>query len=96
MDRNEIQQHVIDELGKILVDKSVIQEQDDVMVRELFLDSDDFAVFFADLQSDFDIALPNRIKTDLSHMPDNPDYSQLTLGGLVDLILVQMKTRKHH
>ncbi|WP_110949034.1 hypothetical protein [Pseudomonas bohemica] len=94
MDRKEIQQHVIDELGKILVDKSPFQENEDVMMSNLFLEEEDFSDFFADLQSDFNITLPNRIKTELSHLPDNPDYRQLTLDGLVDLILVQMTSRK--
>ncbi|MGH8416819.1 MAG: hypothetical protein ACRER8_05940 [Pseudomonas sp.] len=94
MDRREIQQHIFDTLGKILVDKSVIQEQDDVKVSELFMDEEDFADFFADLQSGFNIALPNDVKSDLSHLPEKPYYNQLTLQGLVDLILVQMKNRK--
>lgn len=96
MDRREIKQHILDTLGKILVDKSVIQDQEDAMLSELFLDEDDFAVFFSHLQSDFDIALPHRIKSELAHLQQSPDYHQLTLQGLVDLILVQMKGRTHH
>ncbi|WP_341963059.1 hypothetical protein [Pseudomonas sp. RC10] len=96
MDRSEIQQHIFDTLGKILVDKSIIQEQADPMVSELFLDEEDFGNFFEDLQTDFNITLPSRVKSELSHLPENPDYSQLTLQGLVDLILVQMKNRKPH
>jgi hypothetical protein len=96
MERADVKQHVIDTLGKILVDKSLIQEKDDAMLSELVLDEDDFAEFFASLQSDFNIVLPNRIKSDISHIPEHSSYSQLTLQGLVDLILVQMKNRKHH
>lgn len=96
MDRTEIKQHVLDTLGKILVDKSLIQEKDDAMLSELVLDEDDFAEFFASLQSDFNIVLPNRIKSDISHLPEHTAYRQLTLQGLVDLILVQMKGRKKH
>lgn len=91
MDRTEIKQHVIDTLGKILVDKSLIQEKDDALLAELVLDEDDFEEFFKNLQDDFDIVLPSRIKADISHLPEHSSYSQLTLQGLVDLILVRMK-----
>lgn len=96
MDRTEVKQHVFDALGKILVDKSLIQEKDDALLSEFFLDEADFAVFFANLQSDFDIVLPTRIKSDISHLPEHSSYSQLTLQGLVDLILVKMKSRSPH
>jgi len=104
MDRTEVKQHVLDTLGKILVDKSLIQQRDDAMLVELVLDEEDFAQFFAELQTDFDIVLPHRIKSDIAHLPEHSAYNHLTLQGLVDLILVQMKTqmktqirnRKHH
>lgn len=96
MDRIEVKQHVLDTLGKILVDKSLIQEKDDAMLSELVLDEEDFAQFFSELQSDFNIVLPSRIKSDISHLPEHSAYHQLTLQGLVDLILVQMKGRKNH
>jgi len=92
----EVKQHVIDTLGKILVDKSLIQEKEDAMLSELVLDEKDFAIFFTELQADFDIVLPRQIKSDISHLPEHSRYSQLTLQGLVDLILVQMKNRKAH
>jgi hypothetical protein len=96
MNRTEVKQHVIDTLGKILVDKSLIQEKDDAMLSELVLDEDDFTEFFTSLQTDFNIVLPHRIKSDISHLPEHSAYSQLTLQGLVDLILTQMKGRKNH
>jgi len=95
MERTEIKQHVIDALGKILVDKSLIQEKDDALLTELVLDEDDFEEFFKSLQDDFDIVLPSRVKADISHIPEHSTYSQLTLQGLVDLILIQMKDKKH-
>jgi len=96
MNRAEVKQHVIDTIGKILVDKSLIQEKDDAMLSELVLDEDDFDTFFAELQREFDITLPPRIKKDIAHLPEDPTYSQLTLQGLVDLILTQMKGSKNH
>ncbi|MFK3974567.1 hypothetical protein ACI2KS_27980 [Pseudomonas sp. NPDC087358] len=94
MDHSDIKQHVIDALGKILVDKSLIQERDDALLSELVLDEEDFADFFASLQEDFDIVLPQRMKSEISHLPENPDYSQLTLEGLSTLIQEKMKSRK--
>jgi hypothetical protein len=94
MDRSEIQQHIFDTLGKILVDKSIIQEKADPLISELVLGPEDFDDFFAELQSLFGITLPTRIKTDLSHLPDSHDYSQLTLQGLVDVFLIEMNNKK--
>jgi len=96
MNRTEVKQHVIDTLGKILVDKSLIQNKDDAMLSELELDEKDFSEFFTSLETDFNIVLPHRIKSDISHPPKHSPYSQLTLQGLVDLILTQMKGRKNH
>jgi hypothetical protein len=96
MTRSEVEQHIFDTLGKILVDKSVIQEQPDLPVSQLFLDEADFGNFFADLQTEFNINLPSRIKSDLSHLPESPDYSQLTLQELVTLITEKMKNGKSH
>jgi hypothetical protein len=94
MDRREIKQHVFDTLGIILIEKAPIQ--DDTLLAELLLDEEDFAEFFTRLKSEFGIDVPAKVRHDLSH-PDTPaPYQQLTLQGLVDLILVQMKGRKHH
>jgi hypothetical protein len=95
MNRTEVKQHVIDTLGKILVDKSLFQEKEDALLSELVLDEQDFSDFFTILQADLKIVLPNRIKSDISHLPEHSAYSQLTLQGLVDLILIQMKGKKH-
>jgi hypothetical protein len=96
MKRTEVRQHVIDTIGKILVDKSLIQGQDDVMLSELELDEADFKEFFWILQSDFGINLAPRIKTDIAEMSAHSPYEQLTLQGLIDLIHVEQKQRSHH
>lgn len=96
MKRNEVRQHVIDTIGRILVDKTLIQEEDDVMLNVLELDEADFKEFFSILQSDFGIVLPNRIKADIAGMSAHSLYGQLTLQGLVDLILVEKGRRVHH
>lgn len=96
MKRSEVRQHVIDTIGKILVDKTLIQEEDDVMLSALELDEEDFREFFSILQSDFGIVLPNQIKADIAGMSAHSANDQLTLQGLVDLILVEMKRRTHH
>jgi len=94
MDRHQIQQHVFDTLGIILVDKDPIQ--DDALLTDLELDEEDFSEFFSHLQSEFGIVVPGKIKSQISHLPGPSPYQQLTLKGLVDLILVQMKGRKQH
>ncbi|MFK3799367.1 MULTISPECIES: hypothetical protein [unclassified Pseudomonas] len=94
MDRREIQQHVFDTLGIILVDKDPIQ--DDALLADLELDEEDFAEFFSHLQAEFGIVMPGKVKSQISHLPEHSPYRQLTLQGLVDLILVQMKGRKSH
>ncbi|WP_268797352.1 hypothetical protein [Pseudomonas huanghezhanensis] len=92
MERPEIYQHVIDALGRILVDKDPIR--DDALITELFLDTQDFEQFFSDLQTDFGIALPLRIKSELSDLPDSADYHQMTLDGFVDVIAKEMKEKR--
>ncbi|HEX8589502.1 hypothetical protein [Pseudomonas sp.] len=96
MKRSEVRQHVIDTIGMILVDKTLIQEADDVLLDALELDEADFKEFFSILQSDFGIVLPNRIKTDISAMSAHSPYGQLTLQGLIDLILVEKRGKTHH
>lgn len=96
MKRSEVRQHVIDTIGKILVDKTLIQEEDDVMLSALELDEEDFREFFSILQSDFGIVLPNQIKADIAGMSAQSPYGQLTLQGLVDQILVEKRRRTHH
>ncbi|WP_456292643.1 hypothetical protein [Pseudomonas sp. AK106] len=96
MKRSEVRQHVIDTIGKILVDKTLIQEEEDVTLSALELDEADFNEFFSLLQSDFGVVLPNQIKADIAAMSAHSPYGQLTLQGLVDLILVEKKRRTHH
>ncbi|HEY0289026.1 MAG TPA: hypothetical protein VGC62_18780 [Pseudomonas sp.] len=94
MDRPKIYQHVIDALGKILIDKDPIR--DDALIADLILDKQDFEQFFSDLQADFGIVIPPRLKNELSDLPDNSIYRELTLEGLVDVIAGQMKDKKQH
>jgi hypothetical protein len=89
MDRPEIYQHVIDALGKILVDKDPIR--DDALMTDLILDKQDFDQFFSDLQLDFE--MPPRLKAELSQLPDNDDHHELTLSAFVDVIASEMKNR---
>uniref|UniRef100_A0A7C2BC09 Acyl carrier protein n=1 Tax=Pseudomonas graminis TaxID=158627 RepID=A0A7C2BC09_9PSED len=96
MKRSEVRQHVIDTIGKILVDKTLIQEEEDVTLSALELDEDDFAEFFSILQRDFGIALPNQIKAGIAGMSAHSPYGQLTLQGLIDLILMEKKQSTHH
>lgn len=91
MDRPEIYQHVIDALGKILVDKDPIR--DDALMTDLILDKQDFDQFFSDLQSDFGIIMPPRVKSELSELPDREDHRDLTLEGFVDVIASEMRDR---
>ncbi|UZJ61822.1 hypothetical protein OKW98_08965 [Pseudomonas sp. KU26590] len=87
---------MIDTIGKILVDKTLIQEEEDVVLNALELDEADFKEFFSILQSDFGIVLPDQIKADIAAMSAHSPYGQLTLQGLVDLILVEKTLRTHH
>jgi hypothetical protein len=96
MKRTEVRQHVIDTIGKILVDKSLIQGQDDVMLSELELDEADFKEFFWILHNDFGIHLAPRIKADIAAASVHSPFGQLTLQGLIDLILIEQKQRSHH
>ena len=94
MNRREIQQHIFDTLGTILVDKDPIKE--DALLTGLALDTADFGTFFSTLQADFGIVVPSDIKSEISQLTDKSPYQQLTLEGLVDLILVHMKSGKAH
>ena len=96
MKRSDIRKHVIDTIGKMLVDKSWFQEEEDISLNALEMDEADFREFFTMLQSDYGITLPNQIKADISALSAHSLYGQLTLEGLVDLILVEKKRRTHH
>lgn len=90
MDRREIQQHVFDALGTILIDKEPIQST--ALLSSLVLDVDDLAKFFETLENDHRIDIPLPIRHDLAETFNTSSYSQLTLEGLVDLILFHMKS----
>lgn len=90
MDRREIQQHVFDTLGIILVDKDPIQ--DDALLADLVLDEEDFAELFSHLQAEFGIVVPGKVRSQISHTPGQ----LLTLQGLVDRILIEMKGKRPH
>lgn len=96
MKRDDVRQHVIDTIGKILVDKTLIQEEDDVRLSALELDEEDFREFFSILQSDFGIVLPSQVKADIAGMSAHSPNGKLTLQGLVNLILDEKKRRTHH
>ncbi|MEQ7919252.1 hypothetical protein ABQX22_08655 [Xanthomonas sp. WHRI 1810A] len=89
MDRQQVHQRVIDELGRILVDKDPIK--DDALMTTLILDKQDFDKFFSDLQSEFGIVVPQRLQSKLSDIPDSDDYRELTLKGFVDVIVSEMR-----
>ena len=80
MNRKDIQQHVFDAIGIILVDKSEIHE--DSSFKDLMLDEDDVNELFDQLQSDYGFEFP---ATDRAKAINRPE--ELTLPKLVTLIL---------
>jgi hypothetical protein len=91
MDSSVIYQRVIDALGKILVDKDPIKAN--TPMTDLILDKQDFEKFFSDLQSDFGIVIPPRLKAELSQLPDRDPHNKLTLKDFADVIASQMTDR---
>ena len=81
MERREIQQRVYDTLGVILVDKTEIREE--ATLKDLALEDFEIEDFLDQLEYDFDIIFPTRIKDRISKVPEH-----LTLQILVDVILV--------
>ncbi|WP_426111798.1 hypothetical protein [Pseudomonas sp. DSP3-2-2] len=84
MNRNEIQQHVFDTIGIILVDKSEIHE--DSSFKDLMLDEDDVNELFKQLQDDYGFEFPAAVKLRAVEKPE-----ELILPMLVDLILMLKK-----
>jgi acyl carrier protein len=84
MNRQDIQQHVFDTIGIILVDKSEIHE--DSSFRDLRLDEDDVNELFTQLQNDYGFEFPAAVKTRAVEKPE-----ELILPMLVDLILMLRK-----
>lgn len=84
MNREEIQQHVFDTIGIILVDKSEIHENSSF--KDLMLDADDVGELFTQLQNDYDFEFPAAVR---ARAIDNPE--ELILPMIVDLIVVLRK-----
>ncbi|HEX8541887.1 MAG TPA: hypothetical protein VF671_09305 [Pseudomonas sp.] len=84
MNRSEIQQHVFDTIGIILVDKSEIHE--DSSFKDLMLDEDDVNELFKQLQDDYGFEFPAAVKLRAVEKPE-----ELILPMLVDLILMLKK-----
>ncbi|HEX8595269.1 MAG TPA: hypothetical protein VF682_18660 [Pseudomonas sp.] len=84
MNRKDIQQHVFDEIGIILVDKSEIRE--DSSFKDLWLDEDDVIELFSRLERDYNLVFPPEVRERAIGHPE-----ELILTMLVDLILVLRK-----
>ena len=80
MKRSEIQQHVFDAIGIILVDKSEIHENSSF--KDLMLDEDDVNDLYDQLQSDFGIVFKPEHRAQAINSPQ-----ELTLARLVTQIL---------
>lgn len=89
MNRQEIQQHIYDTLGVILIDKTEIRE--DATLQELVMDESDMLEFFMHLQSDHGIILSPQFKSQVAQ-----PTRRLTVHELVDLISRQLRGRKPH
>ncbi|MGV8862643.1 MAG: hypothetical protein ACOH2O_07105 [Pseudomonas sp.] len=81
MERPDIQQRVYNTLGVMLIDKSEIREN--ATLRDLALDDLEVEDLLDQLEFDFDIIFPARIKDRIYKVPEH-----LTLQILVDVILV--------
>ena len=100
MDKDEVRQHVDDALGKILVDKTLIQEDGDPQLTEFMLEKDDVVDFLDALRSDSNIPLPKDSLNEFLEafgVQENVDeyhaepQSTLTAEGLVELIVKKIK-----
>ncbi|GFM79584.1 hypothetical protein PSCICO_04240 [Pseudomonas cichorii] len=81
MNREDINQRVLDVLGVILVDKSALR--DDVTFKDLVLDEEDIDEFFGRLGEEFDFKFPAFIR---ARALDKPEH--LSLPMVVDLIVL--------
>ncbi|SEJ03798.1 hypothetical protein [Pseudomonas sp. NFR16] len=100
MDKDEVRQHVDDALGKILVDKTLIQEDGDPRLTEFMLEEEDVVNFLEALRSDSNIPLPKDSLSeflrafgvrDTEEAHHGEPQSTLTAEGLVELIVKKMK-----
>ncbi|MBX8529056.1 hypothetical protein [Pseudomonas cichorii] len=81
MNREDINQRVLDVLGVILVDKSALR--DDVAFEDLVLDEQDINELFGRLEEEFGFAFPASIRERAIHKPEH-----LSLPVVVDLIVL--------
>ncbi|EPJ89942.1 MULTISPECIES: hypothetical protein [Pseudomonas] len=76
MKRSEIQQHVFDAIGIILVDKSEIHENSSF--KDLMLDEDDVNELFDQLQSDYGVEFPAIQRAKAINRPEDFTLTELT------------------
>ncbi|MDY7561436.1 hypothetical protein QN382_19225 [Pseudomonas sp. 10B1] len=81
MERLDIQQHLYNTLGVMLIDKQEIHEN--ATLKDLALEHPEIEDLLDRLESEFDIVFPTRIKVRIHKAPE-----YLTLQILVDVILV--------
>ncbi|MBI6853624.1 hypothetical protein YA0002_12685 [Pseudomonas cichorii] len=81
MNREDINQSVLDILGVILVDKSALR--DDVTFEDLMLDEEDINELFGRLEEEYRFEFPAFIRERAIHKPEH-----LSLPMVVDLIVL--------
>lgn len=84
MNREDIQQHVFNAIGMILVDKSEIHENSSF--EDLKLDDADVHSLFDQLEAHYRFEFPDAVKTRAVKKPE-----ELILAMVVDLILMLRK-----
>ena len=84
MDREGVNQRVLDALGIILVDKS--QVHDDATLAEMSLDEDDVQLLLERLEGLFGCQFPQRVRECARHRPEH-----VSVPMIVDLILLMQQ-----
>ncbi|WP_297845521.1 hypothetical protein [Pseudomonas sp.] len=84
MERLDIQQRLHNALGVMLIDKAEIRE--DATLKDLALEDSEIDELIDQLEFEFGIVFPTRIKNRIHKAPEH-----LTLQILVDVILVLME-----
>jgi len=87
MERLDIQQRLHNALGVMLIDKAEIRE--DATLKDLALEDSEIDELLDQLEFEFGIVFPTRIKNRIYKAPEH-----LTLQILVDVILVLMENNK--
>jgi hypothetical protein len=87
MERLDIQQRLHNALGVMLIDKAEIRE--DATLKDLALEDSEIDELLDQLEFEFGIVFPTRIKNRIYKAPEH-----LTLQILVDVILVLMENDK--